>query len=190
MKPVTIHRRIYLKLGTNPYYLAKTIEDNTTVTTTITTTPTVTIEPPEFSMVNNLGNDPILVEASGHWLSETELEAILATDPNLGSTGVPSCYARISPTKIMLYPRPSSSLTLSYWVQKKPQRIFADENRVIQMDPSFKIAHDAGVTWKGYEYKDKDGQEAKLSNYEALKEKHRANKAQNRGQAKTVRRVC
>lgn len=190
VKPTTIHRRIYLKQGAGDYVLSKTLEDNTTTTTTITANPSSTIEPPEFSMVDHMSHEAPLIEANGRTLVEASLDNILRSDPGLTATGTPTYYARVSKTKIMLYPRPSASLTLSYWVFRKPARIFADTDRAIQLDPSLKTVLDAGVTWKGYEYKDSDGVEGKLSNYAAIKSDALFNKANTGGQFHSVKVVC
>jgi len=190
VKPVTIHRRIYLKIGTGEYVLSKTIEDNTTVTTTITTPSVSVIEPPDYSLIDKMSDEDPIIEASGRNLVKESLDNILKYDPGLASTGTPSCYVRVSKEKILLYPRPSVAFTLSYWIYRKPSRIFADTDRVLQFSPEYKSVFDAGITWKGYEYRDSDGQETKLSNYGALKEKTRGAKANIGGQFGTVKRVC
>lgn len=190
VKPTTIHRRLYLKVGTGAYYLAKTIEDNTTVTTTITANTSSTIEPPEYSMVDMLSGEDPFIEASGLNLKEEMLDNIHKYDPGLSSTGNPAYYARTGRSKIMLYPRPSSAFTLSYWVYRRPARVFADTDRVMQIPHHFKQALDAGVVWKGYEYKDSDGQESKFENYERLKTEAMAIYRKTGGQAPTVKVVC
>jgi hypothetical protein len=189
VKPVTIHRRIYLKTGTGPYYLAKTIEDNTTTTTTIDTPTSSVIEPPEYSLVACMSGDPV-VEGSGIFLSENALDDILKYDPGLTSTGTPYYYARVTDDKIMLYPKPSSTYTLSYWVYRVPSRIFADTDRPIQLHPSLKEVLDAGVTWKSYEYKDQDGQESKKLNYQRMRDEAKGIFGRTGGKALTVKRVC
>lgn len=189
VKPIVIHRRIYLKAGSNPYYLAKTIEDNTTVTTTITADTSSTIEPPDYALVSCMSGDPI-IEGSGNWLTENALDDILKYDPGLTSTGTPYYYARVTDDKIMLYPRPSSTYTLSYWVYRVPSRIFADEDRPIQLHPALKEVLDAGVTWKGYEDKDQDGQESKKANYIRMRDESKGLFGRTGGQAMTVKRVC
>lgn len=190
VKPTTIYRRIYLKQGTGDYVLASTLTDNTTTTTTITSNPSSTIEPPEYSLIDHLADEDPIIEASGRVLYPNKLDDILKYDPLLTTTGTPQYYARIAPNKILLYPKPSAAFTLSYYVFKKPSRIFADTDRSLQLDPSLKPVLDAGVTWKGFEDKDSDGQEGKLQNYEALKEKHRNNKLKVGGQVLKVKVVC
>lgn len=190
VRPTTIHRRIYLKVGTGAYYLAKTIEDNTTVTTTITANTSSTIEPPEYSLVSYLASEDPVIESSGTSLDEESLDLILKEDPGFTSSGTPQNYARVSDNKIFLYPKPSSTITLSYWVYKVPSRIFADTERPIQLHHSLKEALDAGVTWKGYEDKDKDGQESKKVNYERIRDSAKGISGRKGGQAMTVRVVC
>lgn len=189
VKPTTIHRRLFLKSGSGDYVLNKTLADNTTVTTTITAVGTSTIEPPEESMVDLVDGAP-LIEGSGITLYEKDFDEIKRCDPNLSATGTPQYFSRISNNKIFLYPRPTSTYTLSYWVKRKPSRIFADTDRPIQMPESFKPILDAGTTWKGYEYKDSDGQETKKANYERLRDDAMGTKGTTGSQAKTVRRVC
>lgn len=190
IRPTNIHRRIYLKKGSNPFYFYADIENNTATTTTITADTSSTIEPPEHTMVQCLADEDPTIEGSGVALIEVKLDDILKFDPGLTSTGTPQYYARTTPTEIFLYPRPSTTITLSYWIYKRPQRIFSDENRVIQLPPQLKTVLDAGVTWKGYEYKDADGQESKLSNYVQLKKDAFGVNVRTGGQARSVRVVC
>jgi hypothetical protein len=136
-----------------------------------------------------MSGDPI-IEGSGNFLNENSLDDILKYDPGLTSTGTPYYYARVTDNKIMLYPRPSSSYTLSYWVYRIPSRIFADTERPIQLHPSLKEALDAGVVWKGYEDKDQDGQESKKVNYQRLRDESKGIFGRSGGQSLTVKRVC
>lgn len=189
VKPTTIHRRIYLKTGTGSYYLAKTLQDNTTTTTTITAVPTSTIEPPEYCLVSCLSGDPV-VEGSGTSLTENSLDDILKYDPGLTSSGTPYHYARVTDEKIMLYPKASATYTLSYWVYRIPSKLFADTDRAIQLHPALKEVLEAGVTWKGYEDKDQDGQESKKMNYERIRDNSKGIFGRSGGQAMTVKRVC
>jgi hypothetical protein len=190
VKPTNIHRRIYVKKGTGNYQYYSTIEDNFTTETTVTADPTSTIEPPEYSMVDQLAGEDPFIESLGQTLYENKLDDLHKYDPALSTTGTPSYYSRTTRNKIMLYPRPSANITLSYWVYRVPARVFADTDRVLQLEYNFKQALDAGVTWKGYEYKDSDGQESKRANYEDEKSKAYAKYKKTGGQAPTVKVVC
>jgi hypothetical protein len=189
VKPTTIYRRVYLKKGTAAYFLYSTITDNTTTTLSVTADTTSTIEPPEYSMVDMMSGEDPTNEAVGLNLREEKLDDILKYNPGLTSTGNAAYYARSGKRKIFLYPRPSAAFTLTYWVYRVPSRIFADTDRAIQLDHAFKKVLDAGVTWKGLEYKDFDGQETKLSNYEQLKSAAIATYRETGGQAPTVKAV-
>ena len=99
----------------------------------------------------------------------TTTDKIKAFDPNQDTTGTPFHYSRLDDNRIFIYPKPSVAIVLTYYVYKVPAYIFDDASRVIQMSPKLKKALDAGVYWKGSEYKDSDGQETKLRNYEGMK---------------------
>lgn len=190
VKPLTIHRRIYLKIGSAAYFLNKTITDNTTTSTTITSHATSVIEPPEYSLVSCMAGEDPIIEGSGMAIYENKLDDLLKFDPNMTSSGVSQYYARISPTKILLYPKPSSTYTISYWVYRIPSRIFADADRPIQLYHALKEVLEAGVTWKFYEFKDSDGQESKKLNYEQRKQDAKGIVGRDGGQALSVKVVC
>lgn len=190
VKPTIIHRRIYLKKGTGNYVLYSTIADNTTTTLEITADTSSSIEPPEYSLVQVLSEDSPLIESSGIYLAETELHKIKQNDPNFTASGTPTHFARVSEKKILLYPKPSATITLSYWVYRIPSRIFNDSSRVIQLDHSLKKVLDEGVDWKGKAWK-QDAQAAEiLSNYEQLKERSQAAKGLSSGPFSTIKVVC
>lgn len=189
VKPTTIHRRIYLSQGAGIYKLAKTIEDNTTTSTTIAADPSSTIEPPEFSMVDHVADEDILIEESGRYLEQLKLSEIMEWDPNLSSTGTPQYYARVSPTKIFLYPRPSADITLSYWVFRRPSRMFAEASRSIQLDPSLETLLHVGTDWKWFKYRQDSDWTDMLQTYDELKQQSRGEKVQVGGQSLRVKVV-
>ena len=190
VKPTTIYRRIYLKQGSGDYVLAKTLEDNSTTSTTITANPTSTIEPPEHSMVEFMAHEDPVLEVNGRELKKVALDDILKWDPNVSSSGTPSYYARVSPTRIVLYPVPSASITLSYWVKKRPSRIFADTDRVIELDPSLESVFSVGVAYKWDWYKKEADWTVMRDLYEDVKEKARQEKGRVGGQYLKVKVVC
>jgi hypothetical protein len=190
VKPTVIHRRIYLKVGDGDYVLNKTLENNTAVTTTITAIGTSTIEPPEHSMVELMASEDPSIELSGLSLDEVKLDYILKSDPNLTATGQPYCYVRVSPTRIILYPCPSSAYTLSYWVYKRPAKMFADTDRAIQLDPSLENVFEIGVDWKWYKYKQDSDWLQMFQLYKDMKLEALNDKVKTGGTSSAVKRVC
>lgn len=188
--PTTIHRRIYLSTDNVSFYLYSTLTNNTATTASITAATSSTIEPPEESLVHVLASESPQIEASGIKLCEESLNNITDQDPGFTSTGVPRYYARVGQTKILLYPKPTSTYTLTYWVFKKPSRIFAETTRKLQIPSYLKNAMDAYVTWKGHEHKDQDGQESKYDNFEALADKEWAKHGRTNTKSGKVREVC
>jgi hypothetical protein len=190
VNPITIHRRIYLKVGTGDYVLNKTLEDNTTTTTTITAETSSTIEPPETSMVELMASEDPSIELSGLSLAEVKLDDILKSDPSLSATGTPYCYVRMSPTRIFLYPSTSAALTISYWVFKRPSKIFAETTRSIQIDPSLESVFEIGVDWKWYKYKQDSDWLQMFQLYKDMKAEAVSDKVKTGGTSSTVKRVC
>lgn len=188
--PVHIHRKIYLKVGDGDYYLAKTVSNNTATSTTITANTTSVIEPPEYSMVDAIAPEDLLIEGSGQVLYQNQLNDIINYDPNLTQSGTPQYHARLGAKRVFIYPKPSAAITISYWIYRKPARIFNDSSRVIQLEPALKKVLDAGVTWKSYEYKDQDGTEGKLQNYEMLKSDAAYDVGKSNNHPNTVQVVC
>lgn len=191
VRPTTIHRRVYLRTGTTGFFAHhSTITNNTATTLSITTNTTSVIEPPEYSLVQNMTDEDPYIEANGVTLSKESLDNILKYDPNLSTTGTPQSYARLTKTKIFLYPRPSDNITLSYWVKRIPARVFNDSDRIIQLDHDLKKVLDEGVDWKGKAWKQDSQASEILSNYEAMKLDAIGNKGDVGGVFSTVKVVC
>jgi hypothetical protein len=62
----------------------------------------------------------------------------------------------------------SGATTLSFYYFGIPFQITAEETSIPRLPISFKTALEAGVVWKGFEYRDRDGQETKARNYYQL----------------------
>ena len=189
VRPLVFWRRIYISTDGVTYYLAKEIKDNVTLSTTIDADTTSTIEPPEFKMIFCLSGEDPVIENSGIALYQNKLDDLIKFDPTFKSKGLTQYYARSSDTKILLYPKPASTFTISYWVYRIPARIYNTTDK-IQFPHFLKEVLDAGVTWKGYEYKDSDGQESKKMNYEARLKDAKGIYGRNGGQSLTVKVVC
>ena len=188
----TAHRRIYMSKDSGCFFLVATIEDNTTTTKTIGggSISVGTVEVPEYSRVSVLADDDPTIDSLNVKLLLTTTDKIKAFDPNQDTTGTPFHYSRLDDNRIFIYPKPSVEIVLTYYVYKVPAYIFDDASRVIQMSPKLKKALDAGVYWKGLEYKDSDGQETKLRNYEGMKTRAIESFSKKGGKFGTVQEVC
>jgi hypothetical protein len=169
VKPNNIYRRIYLSKDGGAYYLYSTITDNSTTTANITADTSSTIEPPEFSLVSLMSSEDPLIVGSSVSLSPASLDEIQKGDPGNASSGTPRYYARTSETKIYLYPKPSTNITITYWVYRIPSRIFNEATRALQINQALKSAFDQGVTWKSYKYRQDANEFAARQLYEQLK---------------------
>lgn len=190
ISPNIIHRRVYLKQGTGPYLLAATLTDNDANQVTIAANPSSTIEPPEQSMVEHLASEDITLSIGSFTLKEQSLDEIQQYDPGLTATGTPQYYARISETKILIYPKPSTNVTLTYWVKRRPSRIFPDAERALQINRSLESVIDVGVNWKWMKYKQDSEWMTMYNLYEDMKSKAKAEKIQKGGKFSKVKVVC
>lgn len=189
-QPVMIHRRIYLKQGSSPFRLVATIKENDSNQVWIDTNPTSSIEPPEESMIENLASEDVAFHAGSVVLYEEKLDEIQKYDPAMTARGIPRYYARISDTQILLYPIPISDMTLSYWVKRRPSRIFAEENRPIQMSRSLENVLDVGVNYKWMKHKQDSDWTTMYNLYKDLRSEAKAEKVKRGGQSLRVKVVC
>jgi hypothetical protein len=163
--PLVTARKIYLSKAGGPYYLYETIANNTATTTTITADTTSTITPPDQWYISKLDGDLYLENKQvleGYSLQRLRYE----TNGVVNTTGTPSVWASINQTSVAVYPRPTSATTVSFYYFKLPSQIFNTNTSVPQI-PSFmyEALHDY-VIWRGFQYRDRAGQESKRANYD------------------------
>jgi len=161
--PLVTSRKIYIKKGTADYVYDQTISDNSTTTATITTDTTSTIEPPDYAYIRKLDGCPFLESSS--YLEKLESDYLRRMFQGTFGTGTPSYWANFGATKVLLYPVPSSALTLSFYYYKMPNRLYAEATSYIDMPYFLKDALWAGMISWLYEYRDRDGQESKKQNF-------------------------
>lgn len=163
--PNTIWRRIYISKDDGDYFWVQDIEDNTTLTLNISAPYTASlIEPVMESPVLKLSKEGPWVYGQGWKPKETDLDHILSFNQS-NSSGNPHSYARLHGDRIFFYPTVSAQSLIEYYAIKRPRRIF-DNYDEIQIPQELRNVIEAGVTWKHYEYFDRDGQETKKANYE------------------------
>jgi hypothetical protein len=159
-------RKIYLKKDSGEYLYHTTISNNTATTATISTNATSTITPPEDNGIWKLDGQPFLESASR--LCKKDMEQMRSLWQGSWSTGTPQFWAEFKGDKISVYPIPSSAVAMSFYYYKYPTQLFAEASSVPTIPIYLKNLLDAGMTWKAYEWRDRDGQEGKKANYYAL----------------------
>lgn len=169
-------RRIYVSKdddggGTYGAYLFdQEISDNTTTTATITSETTSTIEPPDYNSIMKLDGDPFFEATLTNKLVWKSPDYMRSLEPQAWTDGTPTFWSEMGSDRVILNPRPSSAVDLSFYYFQRPKRIYAESyyNRTLDLPPDLKPLLRAGVIKLAYEYSDRAGVESKIANYEEL----------------------
>jgi len=164
--PLVTERRIYLSKDGAAYYYYSTISNNTSTTTTITAPTTSTESPPDEHSIKCLDGNPF-IENSRQLDFVSREQMIMAIGARFAS-GTPQSWCDLQEEKILLYPKPSTALTLSFYYYRIPRRVYNTISSVIDIPEWLKPDLERYVVWRGFEYRDRDGQESKQSNYETM----------------------
>lgn len=165
VKPNKIWRRVYISKDGGDFYLAEEIENNTaTILNIVANYDASVVEPVTESPVLKLTKDGPWVHGQGRKPKEETLDYILGFNQS-STSGNPYAYARLHGDRIMFYPAITADALLEYYAIKRPRRIFNNSDE-LQIPQELRNVIEAGVTWKHYEYFDRDGQETKKQNYE------------------------
>lgn len=165
-EPLVTSRRIYLQKDSGEIYYYSEIADNTTTTATITAEVSSTIEPPDIVGIEKVIGDPWLETSSQ--LEYRDLDQLRLLFMGSWESGTPSYWAGIGNNQITLYPTPSSAMTLSYYYKRRPAKLYNSTDSQPDLPLNLKSVLRAGVIAYGFEYRDRNGQESKRSNYEML----------------------
>lgn len=163
--PLVTARKVYLRKESDKWYYVGTISDNTTTTYTISSDTTSTIEAPDYIGIQKIDGSP-WIESISEQLRVMSEDQIRLLFPGTFSSGTPEFYYPVSQTEVLLYPTPSTALTLNFNYFKVPARVYNSLTSQPDMPIWMKSALRAGITWKGYEYRERDGVESKYNNYE------------------------
>lgn len=163
--PLVTARKIYVSKGGAAYYYHSTIANNTSTTTTISTNTTSTVTPPDSDPIYLLDGE-LYIEGTqvmqGYALQRLRFE----TNAQVTNNGTPNNWALVSQNTVAVYPRPSSDTTVTYYYYKIPAPVANMSTSVPQLPAwMYEALHDY-VIWRGYQYRDRAGQESKRSNYD------------------------
>jgi hypothetical protein len=153
-EPLVTSRRIYLSKDGGNYYFSQEITNNSTTTATITTDTTSTVQAPDYIGIKFLLGDPWL-EVGGSKLIYRGEDDLRTIAPTTFPSGQPQFYGSVDYSRICVYPKPSSALTLRFNYIRIPKRIFAaltsQPTLPIWMRPVFEL----GVLAQGYQYRER-----------------------------------
>jgi len=169
--PLVTGRRIYLSKDSGDYYLSSTLSDNTTTTASITGDVTVgevrdVLKPPLQHAIRKIDGNPFITDFRA--LSYIPLKQIIEQSWASNTSGDPDTWSQEQEEKLYLYPKPSSARTLEYYYFKIPNEITYSLTSLFPIPEWLKADLDRYVTWKGYEYRDRNGQESKFNNFEEM----------------------
>lgn len=180
VSPTNIYRRIYLSVKASgetsfgePFFIAD-IEDNTTTVYSITAESSSTVTPPSDSELDQISEDLPFFVSSNRYLTRESKNTIRRFDPDSSTSTTPDIFDYMGTDRIVLYPKldaasTTAQRTLVYHVYRRPHEIFYDDSLKIDLPIIFKKALIEGVIWKGYEYRDREGAQGKLANYEEFR---------------------
>lgn len=180
VNPAKIYRRVYLakkESGETSYgepFFVQDIVDNTTTTLSITAEPTSTRTPVSQCEIDQISSESPFFLSSARTLERIDMGRIRDWNPSYSESNSPYYFDYIGTKKINLYPRLTSTATeaertLVYHVHRRPHEVFYDVDCKIDIPITAKKALYQGVVWKGYEYRDRDGVQTQLTNYEEMK---------------------
>lgn len=200
IKPNNIYRRVYLAKKASgetsfgePLFV-QDIEDSTTTTLNITSEPTSTRTPVSQCEIDQVASDSPFFLGSSRTLSKVSMDEIRRWNPSYSETISPYYFDYVGTKKISIYPRlvstaTTSERTLAYYVHRRPHEVFYDVDCTIDLPITLKKVLVEGVIWKGYEYRDRDGVQSKLSNYEEMKRQAKKKLTRQRNKPGVVRDV-
>jgi len=187
--PLVTARKVYLvKDSGEPLYYS-TISDNTTTTASITADSSSTIEAPDHSYFNKLSGNLFLEGDSSGYINYESIDQLRLMFQGSWSTGTPEFWSDIDDQSVIIYPKPSSALTLSFYYFKLPSMIFADATSIPTIPIWMKRVLKAGVIALGYEFRDRAGTQQKFANYETYLQSYISKQGRNKKTPTRVRDV-
>ena len=180
-------RKIYLQAASGKFFYHSTISDNTTASISLTV-PTVTDEElPTEHNIRVLDGDPYF--QGTRILKFYPLHRLLESGGIQDSSGQSSEWSQVQEERLYLHPKPSSALELCFYYFRIPKWTSNSSDSLIDLPGGLKPDLERYIIWRGYEYRDRDGQESKLSNYENMIDKTISRKGSQRKIARRVRDV-
>lgn len=161
-------RRIYLAIdGEYPVFHSE-ISDNITTTLEISTLPDSEIGPPDYDSIRKIDGSPYFEDSPSNRLKFKPMDQLRTLAQGKWSVGSPQYFCNVADNSIALYPAPSNETEVCFNYYRNPFALYATKDSQPDIPVNLKPVLKAGVVALGYEYRDRDGQEGKRGNYEAL----------------------
>jgi hypothetical protein len=160
-------RRVYLSKDGGKYYLYSTITNQTDVTTTITANVSSRIIAPDFNYIAKIDGNPFYESNQGQ-LDYMPVDQLRLLFSGAFTGGVPEYWSGLDSNRILLYPYPNATTALSFYYLKAPRGIYYDYDSIPSIPYSMKNVLEAGVEYKAYKFRDRDGYQTKYQVYEGL----------------------
>jgi len=170
-EPLVTARNLYLQKASGNILYSQQVADNTTTTATIDEEPTdsdVTARPPEYDQIRKLDGDPFFEGSPELQLVNRTIDQMRYLHKGSFSDGTPQIYGLITDTNLLLNPRPSSALTLSYYYFKRPPMVTYQTTSIPDLIPELKPLLRFYVMMRGFEFRDRNGAVSKYNQYEAM----------------------
>lgn len=191
-EPLVTKRRVYLQKSGGNILFSSEIPDNTTTTETITAEPTdsdATREAPDFDMLRKFEGAPFFEAGPEVLLRYRSLDQMRLLRRGDFTDGTPELYTVLRGSTILIEPRPSSALTLSYYYYRNPARVSYVATSQPEIPVIFKPLLRAYVQMRGYEFRNRDGEVSKANQYEQLLMEYISKYGQEKHARETVRDV-
>jgi hypothetical protein len=157
-------RRIYLSVDGAAFFYHGEIANNTATTYSISTETTTDVTPPSEHSIRCLDGSPFIIGSKV--LDYMPLHQILSGSWSSLTAGTPDVWSNEQEEKLYLYPKPSTAIVLSYYYFKIPNKSIYSISSLIDIPEWLKPDLEAYVTWRGYDYRDRDGKQEKRNNFE------------------------
>lgn len=167
-EPLVTARRIYVSKDGGAFYYYSTISNNAGVIASVTADTTSTIEVQDTNNIRKLYGEIFFETSTNRTLKYMDQDQMRLVFPGAFSSGTPQYWAALSQEEVLLYPKPSTADTLSFYYYRRPTDLYQVVTSIPTIPEWLKPVLKAGVISLGYEYRDRDGQERKLQKYEEL----------------------
>jgi hypothetical protein len=178
--PLVTARKVYVSKGGSAFAYYGIIENNLTelpgtpdplidpatpVTFAIVADTVSQLIPPEEDAIHMIDGD-FYIE-NNRIVHGTSLQDLIFQSNGSNAIGTPSIWAPVNEEEIRVYPAPSSNQAASFYYFKLPAYIYGLASSVPQIPSWLREDLKNYVKWRGYDFRDRAGQESKKLNYDS-----------------------